>query len=147
MKSAYKDIEYTLKKSQRKTASLYIERDGQVSLLVPKHFSENQIQNLLESKRPWIYKNLAEWEDLNATRVERTYSNGEGFLYLGRSYRLRIVGNQREPVLLKGGYFSLSSNNGRRTPKEMEEVLKGEWLLKYRERDNPSQPPCSGDPF
>ena len=36
MMRTFKDIEYTLKRSRRKTASIYIERDGQVSLFVPE---------------------------------------------------------------------------------------------------------------
>lgn len=108
----YKDIEYTLRRSQRKTASIYIERDGQVSVFVPKDLSESQVEELLENKRKWIYRNLAEWEDLNATRVQREYVNGEGFLYLGRSYRLKLVDQQESPLLLRDGYFCLRSNNG-----------------------------------
>ena len=36
MIKAFKDIEYTLVRSRRKTASIYIERDGKVSVLVPE---------------------------------------------------------------------------------------------------------------
>ena len=50
---------------------------------------------------------MAEWRDLNATRVLREYRNGEGFLYLGRSYRLLLVGEQEEPLRLKNGRFCL----------------------------------------
>ena len=108
----FKDIKYTLQRSQRKTASIYIERDGKVSVLVPEELSNSQVEELLEGKRKWIYRNLAEWEDLNATRVQRDYVNGEGFMYLGRSYRLKLVDEQESPLLLKDGYFCLLSNNG-----------------------------------
>ena len=37
----------------------------------------------------------------------REYRNGEGFLYLGRSYRLVLVNEQEEPLLLKNGRFAL----------------------------------------
>lgn len=74
----YKDIEYSLNRSNRKTASIYIERDGQVSVIVPEDLSGTQVEELLETKRKWIYTNLAEWRDLNATRVRREYVNGEG---------------------------------------------------------------------
>ena len=67
----FKDIEYTLVRSHRKTASIYIERDGKVSVLVPEKLATRQIDELLESKRKWIYKNLAEWQDLNAHKVHR----------------------------------------------------------------------------
>ena len=69
MMRTYKDIEYSLKRSRRKTASIYIERDGQVSVLVPEKLSDRQIEDLLESRRKWIYTHLAEWHDLNSRRV------------------------------------------------------------------------------
>ena len=112
MMRTYKDIEYSLVRSRRKTASIYIERDGQVSILVPDKLTDRQVEALLESKRKWIYKSLAEWQDLNARRVHREYVNGEGFLYLGRSYRLKLVSDLAEPLMLKDGYFCLRTNNG-----------------------------------
>lgn len=76
----YKDITYALATSNRKTLSIYIERDGQISVLAPQDFTHEKIEEVLEQKRGWIYKSLAEWEDLNSTRVKREYVNGEGFL-------------------------------------------------------------------
>lgn len=113
MMKTYKDIQYTLHRSDRKTASIYIERDGKVSVLVPTTLDDSQIEELLESKRRWIYSGLAEWQDLNATRVQREFVSGEGFLYLGRSYRLQIVEEQDVPLKLKDGYFCLRSSDGK----------------------------------
>lgn len=107
MSETFKDIDYILVRSQRKTASIYIERDGSVSVLVPEKLTNEQVEELLESKRKWIYTNLAEWRDLNARKVQRDYVNGEGFLYLGRSYRLKLVPDLTEPLTLKDGYFCL----------------------------------------
>jgi predicted metal-dependent hydrolase len=102
-----KDINYQIVRSRRATADIVIERDGRVIVRAPQKIPEERIEDVVESKRYWIYKNLAEWRDLNATRVLREYRNGEGFLYLGRSYRLLLVANQEEPLLLKAGRFCL----------------------------------------
>lgn len=88
---SYKDIDYELKKRARKTTSIYIERDGTITVLAPEPYDMDKIEEILEAKRSWIYRNLAEWEDLNRTRVEREFVNGEGFPYLGSTYRLQIV--------------------------------------------------------
>ncbi len=109
---AFKDIKYTLVRSRRKTASIYIERDGKVSVLVPEKLTTRQVEDLLESKRKWIYQSLAEWQDLNANRIQRDYVNGEGFLYLGRTYRLKLVSDLAEPLMLKDGYFCLRATKG-----------------------------------
>lgn len=102
-----KDINYTVERSRRTTADIVIERDGRVLVRAPESISDERIEDMVEAKRYWIYKNLAEWRDLNATRVLREYRNGEGFLYLGRAYRLLLVADQAESLLLKNGRFCL----------------------------------------
>lgn len=104
---SYLDIDYELKKSTRKTTSIYIERDGTISVLAPEPYDINKIEDILDSKRSWIYRNLAEWEDLNRTRVEREFVNGEGFPYLGSTYRLQIVDKANNDLTLKNGSFVL----------------------------------------
>lgn len=106
----YKDIEYKLAVSGRKTASIYIERDGSISVLAPQQWSQQQIEEVLERKRAWIYRSVAEWEDLNSVRTTREFVAGEGFLYLGRTYRLRIVEDQSKPLMLKNGYFYMHTD-------------------------------------
>jgi predicted metal-dependent hydrolase len=101
------DLQYEVVRSQRSTADIVIERDGRVLVRAPHTVPDERIEDIVEAKRYWIYKNLAEWRDLNATRVLREFRNGEGFLYLGRSYRLLLVAEQESPVLLKGGRFCL----------------------------------------
>lgn len=104
-----RDIQYTVhRKGDGKTASIYIERDGLVSIYASESFDDDAIDKAIESKLPWIHSRLAEWRELNAQKRTREYVNGESFLYLGRNYRLRIVADQSRPLLLKGGYFLLN---------------------------------------
>ena len=100
-------LDYDVVRSRRKTADIIVERDGGVLVRAPLALSDRRIRDIVESKRYWIYKTLAAWRDLNASRVLREYRNGEGFLYLGRSYRLALVIDQDAPLLLKDGRFCL----------------------------------------
>jgi predicted metal-dependent hydrolase len=84
-----------------------IERNGVVTARPPIGYSPEQIDAVVESKRLWIYRNLAEWKDLNASAVVREWVNGETFLYLGRAYRLALVSNQDCILQLKEGRFCL----------------------------------------
>ncbi|MFZ1985448.1 MAG: SprT family zinc-dependent metalloprotease [Desulfatitalea sp.] len=103
-----KDIDYQLLPgTDRKTTDIVIERNGVVTVRPPKGFTPDQVDAVVESKRMWIYRNLAEWRDLNATAVVREWVNGESFLYLGRSYRLALVAEQDDDLLLKEGRFHL----------------------------------------
>ncbi len=108
MKASFStDIAYNVVRSRRKTADIVVERDGRIFVRVPPSISQEHIAEMIKAKELWIYKTLAEWRDLNETRVLRDYRNGEGFLYLGRSYRLSLVSGQEEALLLKNGRFCL----------------------------------------
>ncbi len=103
-----RDIDYQLLPgTDRKTTDIVIERNGIITVHPPKGYSPEQIDAVVESKRMWIYRNLAEWRDLNATAVVREWVNGETFLYLGRSYRLSLVAGQDVALKLKDGRFCL----------------------------------------
>lgn len=103
-----KDIEYELLEgSERATTDIVIERNGKITVRAPKGFTPEQVDAVVQSKRMWIYRNLAEWKDLNASAVVREWVNGETFLYLGRSYRLSLVSEQSEALQLKDGRFCL----------------------------------------
>jgi len=100
-------LSYEIVRSQRATTDIIIERDGTVLVRAPEWAGDEQIADIVTSKHYWIYRGLAEWRDLNATRVLREYKNGEGFLYLGRAYRLLLVADQKKPLQLKDGRFTL----------------------------------------
>jgi len=100
-------VSYEVVRSRRSTLDIIIERDGRVLVRAPQGTNDREIDALVASKDYWIFRSLAEWRDLNATRVLREYKNGESFLYLGRAYRLLIVREQSEPLLLRNGRFTL----------------------------------------
>jgi predicted metal-dependent hydrolase len=103
-----RDIEYQLLPgSPRKTTDIVIERDGKITVRPPTEFTPEQVDTVVESKRLWIYRNLAEWKDLNTSAVVREWVNGETFLYLGCTYRLSLVINSDCPLQLKDGRFCL----------------------------------------
>lgn len=100
-------VAYEVVRSRRTTADIIIERDGSVLVRAPEWIDDELLQSTVASKHYWIYQALAEWRDLNATRVLREFKSGEGFLYLGRAYRLSLVGDQEEKLQLRNGRFTL----------------------------------------
>ena len=103
-----RDIQYQLLPgSDRRTTDIVIERNGRITVRPPLRMAPEQVDATVLSKRLWIYRNLAEWQDLNAARITREWVNGEAFLYLGSSYRLQLVRQQDAPLKLKDGRFCL----------------------------------------
>ena len=83
------DYKVTVKRSTRKTASIYIERDGSLSVFVPENLNEEQINDLLKANEYKIYKYQAKRKLLNENAVTREPVNGQSYLYLGRNYYLQ----------------------------------------------------------
>lgn len=79
----------TVKTSKRKTASIYIERDGSLSVLVPERLNKAQIDEMLKANEYKICKYQARRMLLNEKAVRREPVNGQSFLYLGRNYYLQ----------------------------------------------------------
>ncbi len=84
------DLQFAMRRSaQRKTISIVIERDGTLSLLAPAAANERQIAQFVREKRMWIFRKLSERELLARQTDRKEFVTGEGFSYLGRTYRLR----------------------------------------------------------
>ena len=106
----YKDITYSLTQTNRKTLSIYVEPDGSVTVRAPKNVDLDKINSIVNLKRPWIYRSIAELEELNRTKAHRSVVNGEGYLYMGKSYRLKIEKGLRQALSLNQGFFMLDES-------------------------------------
>lgn len=108
MKMCAQDIEFTLIRSERKTADIVIERSGDVVVRAPIGVEDEKIREVVADRALWVHRSLAEWEDLNASRRHRPLVQGQGFAYLGRSYRLKFVPDSDVALRLKNGRWELS---------------------------------------
>lgn len=108
MKMCAQDIEFTLVRSDRKTADIVIERSGDVVVRAPAGIDDQRVRDAVADRALWVHRSLAEWEDLNSSRRHRPLVQGQGFAYLGRSYRLKFVAGEEVPLRLKNGRWELS---------------------------------------
>ena len=98
------DYVVKVKRSRRKTGSIYIERDGSVSVLVPESMDDAQVEALLKQYEYRIHKYQAKRQLLNEAAVIREAVNGQAFLYLGRNYYLQFS-PEVDQVVFRGRYL------------------------------------------
>lgn len=102
------ELRFTLQRSaRRKTMQITVERGGELLLSAPPDVDEAALRAFVLEKRFWIYTKLAEKERLQRRVPRKEYVAGEGFLYLGRSHRLKLVDEQDVPLKLAAGRFCL----------------------------------------
>ena len=105
------DLQFTVRHStRRRTMQITVERDGALVLSAPPEVDEAQLRAFVQEKRFWIYTKLAEKNRLQRLVPRKEFVGGEGFLYLGRSHRLKLIDTQDVPLKLAAGRFCLASN-------------------------------------
>jgi predicted metal-dependent hydrolase len=115
---AIDELHFELRGSdQRRSLQVTVDRDGDLILFAPPDCDRAVLEGFVREKRFWIYRKLAEKELLRQPVSAREYVSGEGFPYLGRNYRLLLVGEQSVPVKLEDGRFKMlqsAAGEGRR---------------------------------
>jgi predicted metal-dependent hydrolase len=76
--------------SRTSSLEVIVERDASLVLKAPALATADRAREFVVSKRSWIYRRLAEKDALIGPPIAKTFANGEGFAYLGRSYRLTL---------------------------------------------------------
>lgn len=92
---------------RRRTMQITVDRDGSLVVAAPSGTDVSRLTAFVREKQFWIYKKLAEKAATHHVVPRKEFINGEGFLYLGRSYRLKIVEELDEPLKLVAGRFCL----------------------------------------
>lgn len=103
------DLRFEIRRSpRRKSVQITVDRDGELLLSAPDDCSTRVMERFVREKRFWIYTKLAQKDALTPARSTKQYVNGEGFPYLGRSYRMQLVAHQDRPVKLEHGRFKIT---------------------------------------
>ena len=120
------EISFVLRRSDRKTLSISVNPDLSISVTAPRHASLDSIKRRIQIRAKWIKAQLTFFEGFIPPALPRRYVRGETHYYLGRQYRLKIVGSDREGVKLTHGIIEISQN-GNRSRTRTKELLEN-WL-------------------
>ena len=100
------DLSFEVRRSeQRRALEITVDRGGRLILSAPSEVPEAKLCDFVKRKRIWVYKQLARKEALGQHTPRKMFTDGEGFAYLGRNIRLRLVAESDAPVKLVGGRF------------------------------------------
>jgi len=101
------DLSFKVRSStRRRTMQITVERDGTLTMLAPPRCQREQLERFARAKRRWVYEKLA-LKEMLPRPVRKEHLSGEGFPYLGRTYRLRLVAGDGPPLRLHEGFFKL----------------------------------------
>lgn len=91
----------------RTSVRVTVERDARIVAAVPPGADRGALEGLIRTRLSWLYTKVRDREGDVEERPYRRFVDGEGFYYLGRSYRLKIVDEASRPVALVDGRLRL----------------------------------------
>ena len=94
---------------ERKTIEIVVERDASLVLKAPPAVTVERATRFVNAKRQWVYRKLVEKDALSGPPIVKRFVEGEGFAYLGRSYRLTLK-SEGTGVRLDRGRFHLPAD-------------------------------------
>jgi len=102
------DLKVSVRRSaKRRTMEITVDRTGELLITAPPEVRPQVLRAFIEEKRFWIYTKLAERNRLHRSVPRKSFVDGEGFLYLGRTHRLKLVSDQDAPLKLVNGRFAM----------------------------------------
>ena len=90
--------------SNRTTIEITVERDASLVLKAPPGTTIERATQFVVDKRHWVYRKLAEKDALTGPPITKQFVEGEGFAYLGRSYRLTLSDHVADIRLERGRF-------------------------------------------
>jgi predicted metal-dependent hydrolase len=100
------DLRFEVRRSERRRAlEITVDRGGELILSAPPQVSDSVLRDFVRRKRMWVYRQLARKDALIRQTPRKVFTDGEGFAYLGRNYRLRLVADSSVAIKLQGGRF------------------------------------------
>ena len=86
------EIEYSVKRSDhRNSVDVAVDPKEGVIVTCPTDTSEEDIENIVLKKAPWVLKKMKKMNEVVVDPPKRDYVSGESYLYLGRRYRLKVI--------------------------------------------------------
>ena len=92
-------------RSKRKTISLQVSDNAALIVRAPFKVSDEIINRVILKHSNWIEKKKKEIQARDLKFAKKEFVNGEGFLYLGDYYRLRLVEKQEIPLDFENGFY------------------------------------------
>jgi predicted metal-dependent hydrolase len=117
-------IPYEIRRSSRRsTVSLTIDPKDGLFVTAPTTTPVSRLDAVVRTKARWVVERLKRTKGAPANLPSREFVSGEGYLYLGRQLRLRVLGvGPPAPIRRRGGWLELP------VPRELDGCHQGRYV-------------------
>lgn len=129
---------YDLVMQDRLTLSLTVKPDLGITLKAPHGAENERVETFLKKKWFWLEKQLRFFKKYHRRTYEKEYIAGEGFLYLGKQYKLMVQRSSEDKVSMTKGLLMVHTRKGVQDRRHVKKLLDNWYAEKiarvFRER-------------
>lgn len=103
---------YDLIMQDRKTLSLTVRPDLSIVLKCPCSIENERVESFLKKKWFWLGKQLSFFRKYQRRTYRKEYVSGEGFLYLGKQYKLLVKKAEEDKVSVTKRLLTVRTTRG-----------------------------------
>lgn len=126
-------LDYTLKRSKRKSVGLRITDSGEVVVTAPIHAKKSIVDEVVTAKSSWIKSKLQIIKNRQESFTPKNYTDGENFEYLGASYPLTVLNNNNQ-ICLSDHIISVGIKKATNQSASQQELIKKKVINWYRKQ-------------
>jgi predicted metal-dependent hydrolase len=112
---------YKIIYSRRRTISISVSPDKEVTVRAPLSASLNTIEKFVNSRSQWVLKHLDNYN--SHTRLNGLIADGEKLLFRGKEYILRLIDDEKRQVLLSDNEMVVTAPV-KKDPRAAERIIK-----------------------
>lgn len=124
---------YDLVMQDRRSLSLTVSPDLRICVKCPHKADEDRIETFLKRKWFWLEKQLGFFRKYQHKIYQKEYISGEGFLYLGKQYKLLVKRAGEDKVSMTKGLLMVHTTKSVQEGKHTKKLIDA-WYREKTER-------------
>lgn len=124
-------IVFFVERKNIKNINLKVNLDKKVTMSIPKKMEIEIAKEFVKNKAEWIKKQQNYYDSFAEKKEDITFENGETVYLLGKQYKMKIISDIKNEILIKDKYFEIHVKEKYIENKEYIRKVYDTWLKEY----------------
>ena len=124
-------IVFFVQRKNIKNINLKVDLNKQVTMSIPMKMDINIAKEFVKKKAEWIKKQQNYYDSFTDKRENITFEDGETVYLLGKQYKMKIIANNKNEILINGKYFEIHIKEKYIDNKKYIRKIYDKWLKEY----------------
>ena len=125
------EIVFFVQRKNVKNINLKVNLNKKVTMSIPMKMDINIAKEFVKKKAEWIKKQQNYYDSFTDKRENITFEDGETVYLLGKQYKMKIIADNKNEILINGKYFEIHIKEKYIDNKKYIRKIYDKWLKEY----------------